>query len=235
VTGPVLELSSVSKNYGALRPLRIDRLVLGAGEHLAILGLDQPAAEILINLVTGATLPDRGEVVVFGRSSDTIRDSTEWLTLVDRFGIVTDRAVLLEGLSVVQNLAVPFTLDIEPPTAAVRHRAVAAGREVGLADSDLDRPVAQIGGSLRLRLRLARALALDPSMLVLEHPTAGIQRSEVLLLGRAIRSVVERRGAASLTLTADPDFATAVASRVLTLAPATGRLSERRRWFGWQS
>lgn len=231
MTDSVLELLSVSKNFGGLRPLRIDHLLLRAGEHLAILGLDRPAAEILINLLTGVTLPERGEVLLFGRSSRTIQDGAEWLAIADRFGIVSERAVLLEGLSVVQNLAVPFSLDIEPPPDAVRQRAVAIGREVGLDDTDLDRSVAQTGGSLRLRLRLARALALDPAIILLEHPTAAVERSEVVGLGHSIRLVVERRGVASLTLTADPDFAAAAARRVLTLDPATGKLSERRGWF----
>ena len=69
-----------------------------------------------MNLVTGASLPDAGSVDVFGHPTSAIADSTEWLAIVDRFGIVSDRAVMLEGLTVLQNLAVPFTLDIEPPS-----------------------------------------------------------------------------------------------------------------------
>ena len=122
--GIVLELSDVSKDYRGLRPLRIASLELRAGEHIAIIGLDQTTAEVFVNLVTGATLPDRGDVRLFGRSTASITDSADWLAVVDRFGIVSPRAVLLESLTVVQNLAMPFTLDIEPPAEDIRRRAV---------------------------------------------------------------------------------------------------------------
>ena len=58
---PVLELVRVSKNYQGLRPLRVAQLTVGACEQVAILGLDQHAAEVFVNLITGATLPDQGE------------------------------------------------------------------------------------------------------------------------------------------------------------------------------
>jgi ABC-type taurine transport system ATPase subunit len=229
----LLELSSVVKDYRGLRPLRIERFTLRPGEQLAVLGIDQPSAEVLINLLTGVALPDRGTVNLFGRSSASITDSAEWLAMVDRFGIVSLRAVLLEGLSVAQNLAVPFSLDIEPLPAALREQAVRAGREVGLAEHQWDAPVATIGPASRLRLRLARALALGPAVVLLEHPSADVPRNEAAQLGRDIRVVLERRGAAGLTLTADPDFAAAVAGRVILADPSTGRMAERRRrWFG---
>ena len=84
-------------------------------------------AETFVNLVTGATLPDRGEVTIFGRPTTAIDDSADWLSVVDRFGIVSERAVLLDALSVIQNLSIPFTLDIDPPPDDVRERADPAG------------------------------------------------------------------------------------------------------------
>jgi ABC-type transporter Mla maintaining outer membrane lipid asymmetry ATPase subunit MlaF len=240
VSAPVLELADVLKNYHALRPLRVSGLSLQPGEHVALVGLDQHAAEVLINVVTGAVLPDRGEIRVHGRPTSSVKDSTEWLALVDRFGIVSERAVLLDGLTVVQNLALPFSLDIEPPDAALRDRAIALGRDVGLAEADWDRRLNELTAAGRLRVRLGRALALDPDVVLLEHPSAGLDRTDIVSLGRDIRARLERRRRAeglelaSLTLTADPEFADAVATRVLVLDPASGRLTDRRRrgWFG---
>jgi ABC-type polar amino acid transport system ATPase subunit len=227
----VLELSHLAKDYRGLRPLRIEQFALADAEQAAILGLDQPAAETLVNVITGAALPDAGEVRVFGRSTADITDSTDWLAIVDRFGIVTDRAVLLDGLSVMQNLALPFSLEIEPPAEDVRLKAVALADEVGLADADLNRPAASLAPLGRARLRLGRALALQPRVLLLEHAAASIDRASVASLGHAVRSAAAGRGIALLSLGADEDFAAAVAGRVLRLDPATGRLSGRRRWF----
>jgi ABC-type transporter Mla maintaining outer membrane lipid asymmetry ATPase subunit MlaF len=228
---PVLELSAVIKDYRGLRPLRIEHLVIEPGEQLALLGFDRPSAEVLINLITGTTLPDRGDIRVFGQSTAAIQDSAEWIAFVDRFGLVTERAVLLEGLSVVQNLAIPFSLDIEPPGAEVRSRAVALALEVGLEETICDGRVADLDAASLARIRLGRALALDPLVVLFEHPTAGVPRSEIAALGRSMRAVIERRGVAALTLTADGDFAAAVAKRVLALDPSTGRLAGHRG--GW--
>lgn len=229
----VLEISRLSKEYGGLRPLRVEQLSLAGADQVALIGIDQPAAETLVNLITGASLPDRGDVNVFGRATADIKDSSEWLEIVDRFGIVTDRSVLLDGLSAVQNLAMPFSLDIEPPSDRLRLQAIALAREVGLEETSWDRPVSALDGASRARVRLGRALALGPVMLLLEHPTSGIERQAIAAFGRDVRSAADRRGVATLTLTADLEFATLVAARVLTLDPATGRLAEgRRRWFG---
>jgi ABC-type transporter Mla maintaining outer membrane lipid asymmetry ATPase subunit MlaF len=228
VTSAVIELSDVSKDYRGLRPLRIARLAIQPGERVAIVGLDQPAAEVFLNLLTGATLPDRGDVRVFGRPTSSIADSAQWLTFVDRFGIVSERAVLLEQLSVIQNLAVPFTLEIEPPPADVRDRAAALANEVGIDEATSSRAVGDLDPLSRARVRLARALALDPAVLLVEHLSAGLPRHDV----PSIRSVAARRGAAVVAATADRAFARTIARRVLTLDPATGRLSEGSRWFG---
>jgi len=233
-TDSILELTDVSKSYGGLRPLRIQALTISRADSVTILGLDQPMAEVIVNLVTGASLPDAGSVRVFGQPTSAIADSTEWLSLVDRFGIMTDRAVMLEGLTMLQNLAVPFTLDIEPPSEESRQRAAALAREVGLAEDQWDTPVGTLDGATRAGVRLARALALDPAVLLLEHPTATVNRQDVSALARRIRSVADRRGTAVLVLTADLVFADSLGGRTVTLDAATGKLIARRGngWFG---
>ena len=228
----VLEFSGISKDYRGLRPLRIADLRIAAGEHVAILGFDQPAAEVFVNLATGATLPDAGEVAVLGRATSAISDGAAWLATVDHFGIVSDRAVLLNRLSVIQNLAMPFTLAIEPPSSEVRDRAVTLAREVGLPEAWWDAAVSQLDAAGRVRVRLGRAIALDPAVLLLEHISASVGRDAVQTLGADIRAVAAGRRAALVAASADEVFARAVASRVLTLEPSTGQLKDRRRrWF----
>lgn len=234
MTAPVLELAGVSKSYGGLRPLRIQQLTVAAGEHVALMGLDQPMSEVFINLVTGASLPEHGDVKVFGQPTAAIADSAEWLTVVDRFGIVTERAVLLDSLTLLQNLAVPLTLDIEPLPDDVASRAAGLARELDIPSSQWKQPVGALDGAARVRARIARALALDPPVILLDHLTASLDRDNVVPIGEHLRSIAIRRGAAIVAVTADQAFADAVASRVLILDAATGRLSGSRRsgWFG---
>jgi predicted ABC-type transport system involved in lysophospholipase L1 biosynthesis ATPase subunit len=233
VTPAVLEFAGMSKDYRGLRPLRIAELRVAAGDHVAILGFDQASAEVFVNLATGATLPDAGEVSIFGRPTKAINDSADWLATVDRFGIVSERAVLLDALTVIQNLAMPFTLEIEPPPDEVRVRAEALAHEVGLPETSWTKPVAELDAAGWVRVRFGRAIALDPAILLLEHVSARLAREEVAALGAGMRAVAARRGIALVAATADETFAEAVAGRILTLEPATGRLKEqrRRRWF----
>jgi len=228
----VLEFAGVAKTYGGLRPLRIAELHVAAADRVALLGFDQPSAEVFVNLATGATLPDAGDVRISGRSTRSIDDPADWLSTVDLFGIVSDRAVLLDALTVIQNLAMPFTLDIEPPPDDVRRRAESLAREAGLPEASWTQPVASLDPSGWLRVRLGRAIALAPAIVLLEHASAQLSRKDVASVGAAIRAVAAARGIALIAVTADEEFALSVADRVLTLEPATGRLRPLRRWFG---
>jgi ABC-type polar amino acid transport system ATPase subunit len=234
VTATALELAGVSKNYGGLRPLRVHELSVGSTDAVAIVGFDQVCAEVFVNLATGATLPEAGEVRVFGRATSAIADSDDWLATADRFGIVSERAVLLDQLTALQNLAMPFTLEVEPMAEGVRVKAMTLAKEIALEPSAWDRPIATLDANAKMRLRLGRALALEPGVLLLEHVSAALAPEAAARLGADTRSIAARRGVAVVAMTADAAFAAAVAGRVLLWDAATGRLAEQRRggWFG---
>src|SRR5256885_17138386 len=102
MTTALVEIDGLLKDYRALHPLRIERLTVAPAESVAIVGLDRAAAETLVNLVTGAALPDAGELRVFGRPTSAIAGADEWLALIDRCGIATRRAVLPDQLYVLE-------------------------------------------------------------------------------------------------------------------------------------
>jgi ABC-type transporter Mla maintaining outer membrane lipid asymmetry ATPase subunit MlaF len=231
----VIELRAVVKDYRGLRPLRIHHFELREGQSIALLGFDQITAELFVNVVTGATIPDSGDVRVFGQSTADITDGDAWLASLDRFGILSERAVLLDQLTVEQNLAVPFSLELDPIPDAVRHDVARLAAEVGLDAQDLGKPVAALGSAARVRVRLARAVALKPRVLLAEHPNASLAPDEVPAFAADFTRIVTSRGLASVTLTADRTFASAIAEHVLTLQPATGEWKAAagwRRWFG---
>jgi ABC-type transporter Mla maintaining outer membrane lipid asymmetry ATPase subunit MlaF len=229
----VVEMTAVQKSYGALRPLRIQSLAVGPAERVAIAGVDAPAAEMMVNLVTGASLPDAGELLVFGRRTSDVADGDEWLSSLDRFGIVSDRAVLLEGATLLQNLALPFTLEIDPVNAETRDQVTRLAVECDIAPEWLEQPVAQLPPGVRARAHLVRALALGPQLLLMEHPTATLAEAEGQAFGAAVARVCEARALTTLMISMDPRFSAAAAHRVLTLEPATGALKDRSRkgWF----
>jgi ABC-type lipoprotein export system ATPase subunit len=231
---PVLRLANVRRAYNGLRPLRIDDLSIVAGERVALSGLDAGAAEVLVNLVTGASIPDEGEVFVLGQSTASISDGEAWLASLDRFGIVSPRAVLLDGATLMQNLAMPITLDIEPVPADVAARVVQLARDAGIEERWLERPIAALDPAIQARAHLARAVALNPSLLILEHPTARIAAGEGKAFGEVVASVAGARSLATLIISEDVEFSTSAATRRLALQGATGELKPpKRRFFGF--
>jgi ABC-type sulfate/molybdate transport systems ATPase subunit len=233
VSERVLSLSGVQKSYAALRPLRIQSLDVGARERVALGGLDAAAAELLVNLITGATLPDAGTIEVFGRLTSDIPNGDEWLASLDRFGIVSPRAVMLEGSTLQQNLALPFTLEIDPVPAAVQTQVTALAAECGIDTGDLARQAGALPAHVRARAHLARAIALTPHLLLIEHPTVDVADDQRLRLAKDMAAIVDARALSALIMTMDVEFAEAVAHRPLTLEAATGALAPWKKKRGW--
>lgn len=227
---PLLGARGIVKHYQALRPLRIASLEIRHGDVVSLSGLDAVAAELFVGLATGALLPDEGEVTLFGRSTRDVEDSDAWLAMLDGVGILTDRAVLISQFSVEQNLAMPFTLEIDPVASDVRGQVAALARDVGLRTEDLATPVARASGDVVARVRLARALALGPRLLLAEHPSATLPRDAVRAFAGNMRRAAESRGLAIVALTADAEFAVALGGTRLTLEPATGVLRPHSTW-----
>jgi ABC-type transporter Mla maintaining outer membrane lipid asymmetry ATPase subunit MlaF len=228
---PILEIAGVTKNYSGLRPLRLQSLKLDAGERVAIGGLDAPAAELLVNLVTGASVPDEGEIRVFGRRTTDVTDGNEWLSSLDRFGIVSERAVLLEGATLAQNLALPLTLDIDPVRPEVLGRVKTLAAECGFRPAWLDMRAGDAPPQARARAHLARAVALGPVLLLLEHPTAALPEADRRPFASDVVRVCDARSLAALAITLDQTFATAMAHRALMLQAANGGFKAWRRWL----
>jgi ABC-type transporter Mla maintaining outer membrane lipid asymmetry ATPase subunit MlaF len=232
VTAPVIQLTAVVKQYGGLRPLRIAELEVRSGERVALSGLDATAAPVLVNLVTGAMLPDEGMVRSFGRSSAEIRSGDDWLASLERFGIVSPRAVLLEDATVQQNLAMPYTLQIDPVPRDIAERVAALSAECGLDAALLTERVGKLPADLRARLHFARAIALAPQLLILEHPTADVSPGGRAPFARTLAAAAQARGLTVLAITFDADFAAIVAHRSLTLNGATGAVKKwKKGWF----
>ena len=118
-------------------------------------------------------------------------------------------------------------------TTEIRSRVDELASEIGLAN-ELRRQAGVLEPALRARIRLGRALALAPRVLVAEHPNATLSAQEASALGTDMARIIETRGIASIVLTADQSFARAVSKEILVLEPATGALkpaSSWRRWF----
>jgi ABC-type transporter Mla maintaining outer membrane lipid asymmetry ATPase subunit MlaF len=230
---PVIAIERLVKDYHGLRPLRVTQLTVARGDRVALSGLDATAAEVLVNLVNGAILPDEGEVRVFGRATSAITNETEWFASLDRFGVVTARAVMLEASTVRQNLALPFTIDLDELAPAVREKVERLGREGGVREDLFDVQLPELAPEDRARIHLARAVALDPEVLLLEHPTATVERPHVAAFAQAVAAVARTRRLTVLAITEDTEFADVVATTHYRLHGGTGALVNARGWRRW--
>lgn len=220
----LIEVQGLVKNYQGLRPLRIRALTIAPGDVVAIDGLDAVAAEIFVHLITGATLPDSGDVLLFGRNTRAITDSDAWLKSLDHVGMVTARGVLIDAFTVLQNVAMSLTLDVDPIDPRVLPEAGALAREVGLDPAGFDLPTGRTAGDVKMRVHLARALALGPRVLIAEHPSATLPREAVAGFAADLARVARARGLGLLALTSDDALARGIGGQRLVLNGATGEL-----------
>ena len=235
MTAPLLDVRGLVKDYQALRPLRITSLTLVPGDVVTIGGLDASAAQTFVHLVTGATLPDSGDIALFGQNTRTIPDGETWLKSLDGVGMVTSRGIVVEMFSVLQNIALSFTLEVDPLDPLVRPQAEALASEAGLDPADFDVAAGRARPDAHMRIHLARALALGPRLLIAEHPSASLPRDAVSAFGADLARLARSRGLALLALTADDELAKAIGGQRLELVAATGALrptSLLKRMFG---
>ena len=234
MSAPLLEMAGVEKDYRTLRPLRIRDLTVRAGDVFSISGIDMLGAETFVHLVTGATLPDAGDVTLFGRNTRTITDGEAWLTSLDGVGMITARGVLIGAFTVLQNIALSLTLTVDPIDPRVIPQAGALARDAGIAADLFDLPAGKTEPDITMRVHLARALALGPKLLIAEHPSAVLSRDSVAGFGGDLGNVARTRGLGLITITADDSLAKAVGGTRLELVAATGELrthSRLRRLF----
>ena len=223
---PVVQCTGVVKDYRSLRPLRLLDLRVDEGARVVISGLDVIAAEVLTNLLNGYALPDQGEITVFGRPTSAITSGDEWLASLDPFGVVTARAVLLEGMTVRQNLALPLTIEIDPVPPERLPQVDALAAEAGIGADWLDRPAHAAPPLVRMRLHLARAVALGPRLLILEHPTASLEAADRPEFASDVARVTIGRGLTMIAVSQDREFARRTDARFLQLHPGTGQVRE---------
>lgn len=231
-SSPLIRIANLAKQYGDSSPLRIRSLVVNPGERLTVAGFDAAAAEMFMHLVSGAAVPDAGQVMIAGVDTRTIATDTEWLASLDRFGLVSNRAVLLESLPVAANLALPITLAVEPLAPDVRVEVGQLAETVGLAADSLDGALGALDALGRMRVHLGRAIAGRPELLLLEDPTRDISSGEQReAFGRSLRRACDVSAIGWLALSSDEDFARGAAAPRWRLDTDAGTVDRRRRWW----
>lgn len=169
---PMIEFDRVHKAFGSQRVLDGLSLVLPRGQTTVIIGRSGTGKSVLLKHVLGLLKPDAGTVRVDGVDLATL-DPKQLLALRRRFGMCFQNAALFDSMSVEENVAFPLVEHSQHTPAQIREIVLEKLRQVGLVNAEKKMP-SQLSGGMRKRVGIARALALEPEIILYDEPTTGL-------------------------------------------------------------
>jgi phospholipid/cholesterol/gamma-HCH transport system ATP-binding protein len=167
-----VRLEHVSKAFGSLKVLDDVSLAVPRGRGFCILGRSGTGKSVTLKHIVGLLKPDEGRVFVEGEDI-TRMASWELARVRKRIGFLFQNSALFDSITVGENVAFPLRRHTTLSDTEIRERALFKLGQVGL-ERDYDKMPADLSGGMRKRAGLARAMALDPSILLADEPSAGL-------------------------------------------------------------
>jgi phospholipid/cholesterol/gamma-HCH transport system ATP-binding protein len=212
---PALVLRDVHKSFGAQHVLDGISLTVVRGETLTVLGRSGTGKSVLLKLIIGLENSDAGSICIQGQEIAGI-GLNEMNRLRIKMGFLFQHAALYDSLTVEQNVAFPFERHTKMPASELSDRVKELLRSVGM-EHDLNKMPSDISGGMQKRVGLARALALQPEILLLDEPTAGLDPITSGEIDDLVLKLQEEHALTSIVVTHDLHSARAIADRVALL------------------
>ena len=212
----VVEVDGLWKNFDSVAVLRGVSFALRKGETLVIMGGSGSGKTVMLRLVAGLIRPDAGTIRVFGRSIERLSEE-ELLPVRRRMGYVFQAAALFDSLSVRENVAYPLREHTRLDAREIEARVVRNLRLVGLGPEVLPLLPAELSGGMKKRVGIARALSVEPEILLFDEPTAGLDPTNSKLVAGLIQELHGGVCDTAIVVTHDLELAKTVADRVAVL------------------
>jgi phospholipid/cholesterol/gamma-HCH transport system ATP-binding protein len=209
-------VEDLHKSFGSQKVLNGISLTVRRGETLAVLGRSGTGKSVLLRLVIGLEKPDSGSVRIHGQ--DIAGLALDQLGEIrKKMGFLFQHAALYDSLTVEQNVAFPLQHHKKEMSRSEQsNRVKELLAEVGM-EGDLEKMPSDISGGMQKRVGLARALALEPDILLLDEPTAGLDPISAAEIDDLVLTLQEEHHMASIVVTHDLHSAKTIANRLALL------------------
>jgi phospholipid/cholesterol/gamma-HCH transport system ATP-binding protein len=215
-TAPLVEISGLAFSYGAHEIFRDVNLTIPQGKIVGIMGASGSGKTTLMRLIGGQRTPRRGEVKVMGKVVHALNRG-ELFELRRRMGMQFQQGGLFTDLTVFENIAFQMREKTDLPEDMINDLVLMKLNAVGLRGAASLMP-AELSGGMQRRVGLARAIALDPMLMMYDEPFSGLDPISCNVIGNLIRRLNDALGLTSIVVSYDATEALKVIDYVYFLA-----------------
>ena len=214
----LVRVKNLTRVFGRQRVLRNISLDIPPGQTLVLLGESGCGKTVLMKSIIGLIRPSKGQVLFDG--NDINRLNQRQLSKIRlRFGFVFQNAALFDSMTIGQNVAFPLRQVGRYNNDQIREMVLSRLSEVGLPDNVVHKKPAELSGGMQKRVGLARALVMNPEIIMYDEPTTGLDPIMSDVINELILRTRNRNPVTSIVVTHDMNTAKKVADRIVMLMP----------------